>query len=49
MRCKNCHHFNKSGNVEFSNEMIDISGICNLSGAATKAKDQCRNGNFTRK
>lgn len=49
MKCKNCAHFNKNKNVEFSNELTDFVGTCNLSGAVTKSKDKCRNGNFERK
>jgi hypothetical protein len=49
MKCKNCAHFIKSNNVEFSNEIADMTGTCNLSGAATKSKDQCKNGNYERK
>ncbi len=49
MKCKNCHHFNKGNNVELSDELIDTTGVCNLSGAVRKSKDNCRNGNFTRK
>lgn len=49
MKCKDCHHYNKSSNVELSNELIDITGVCNLSGAVKKSKDNCTNGNFLRK
>jgi hypothetical protein len=49
VKCKNCHHYSKSTNVEISNELIDITGICNLSGAVRKSKDKCANGNFLRK
>lgn len=49
MKCKNCSHFNKSTNVELSGEFLDITGICNLSGAARRSKDNCANGNFQRK
>ncbi len=49
MKCKNCAHFNKSNSVEFSEEIADQTGSCNLSGAITKSKDKCKNGNFERK
>jgi hypothetical protein len=49
MKCKNCHHYNRSNSVELSNELIDITGICNLSGAVKKSKEYCTNGNFLRK
>jgi cytochrome c2 len=49
VKCKNCHHYSKSTNVEISNELIDVTGICNLSGAVRKSKDKCANGNFLRK
>lgn len=49
VKCKDCLHFNKSSSWELSKELIDIAGICNLSGAVTKSKDQCRNGNFLHK
>lgn len=49
MKCKNCAYFNKSNRVEFSDEIADTVGTCNLSGAVTKSKDNCRNGNFERK
>lgn len=49
MKCKNCAFFNKSNNVEFSNEIADFVGTCGLSGAVTKSKDKCKNGNFERK
>lgn len=49
MKCKNCQHFNKSNHLELSNEFIDITGICNISGAQKKSKDNCPNGNFVHK
>lgn len=49
MKCKNCHHFNTSNKFEISSELIDMVGICNLSGAVTKSKDNCKNGNFLHK
>lgn len=49
MKCKNCHHFVKRNSIELSNELSDIIGICNLSGAVKKSKDICLNGNFIRK
>ncbi|MGB7606013.1 MAG: hypothetical protein WBL93_11125 [Lutisporaceae bacterium] len=49
MKCKNCAHFIKSNSVEFSEDITDKIGSCNLSGAITKSKEQCKNGNFERK
>ncbi|HYE08923.1 MAG TPA: hypothetical protein VEF53_01945 [Patescibacteria group bacterium] len=49
MKCKHCHHFNKSTSIELSSELIDITGICSLSGAVKKSKDNCTNGNFLHK
>ena len=49
MKCKNCYHFNKSTKYELSSELVDVTGICNLSGATTKSRDNCRNGNFLHK
>ncbi|MDF2593503.1 MAG: hypothetical protein K0S75_2969 [Clostridia bacterium] len=49
MKCKNCHHYSKTNSVELSNELIDTTGICNLSGAVKKSKENCTNGNFLRK
>jgi hypothetical protein len=49
MKCKNCQHFDKSNKVEFSDELMDITGLCNLSGAVIKSKDNCKNGNYQHK
>lgn len=49
MKCMNCRHFNKRSKVEFSEELMDIPGLCNLSGAVTKSRDHCKTGNYQRK
>lgn len=49
MKCKNCAHFNKSNNVELSQELTEQIGTCSLDGAITKSKEKCKNGSFERK